>query len=146
MATSKWFASGAGSPSCKIFISMGKAGLDAPRHAQRSMALVPGDTSGVSVLRLLSAFGYDDASLGHMEVLLENVHVPVKNFLLGEGRGFEVAQGRLGPGRIQPLHAFHMRRGARAGDDVRPASFSHRHRRSAGRAIRGMNASPSRAA
>src|SRR5579862_58614 len=102
----KWWSSGVGDPRCQVLIVMGKTDPSAARHQQQSQILVPRDAKGITVEKMLPVFGFDDAPHGHAQVLLENVRVPAENILLGEGRGFEIAQGRLGPGRIH--HCMRM--------------------------------------
>ena len=124
----KWWTSGGGDPRCKLLIFMGKTNPKADRHSQQSMILIPRDTPGVDIMRPLTVFGYDDAPHGHMEVDFRNVRVPVGNILLGEGRGFEIAQGRLGPGAHPPLHASDRQGRARARSDVQAREGARRVR------------------
>ncbi|MGO4842715.1 acyl-CoA dehydrogenase family protein, partial [Rhizobiaceae sp. 2RAB30] len=95
----KWWSSGAGDPRCAIYIVMVRTSHDGPKHKQHSMILVPSDTKGITKLRAMKVYGDDDAPHGHLHLRFQNVRVPASNLLLGEGRGFEISQGRLGPGR-----------------------------------------------
>ena len=129
----KWWTSGAGDRRCEIFIFMGKTDPDAEKYRQQSMILVPRDTPGVTLVRPLKVFGYDHAPHGHFEITFENVRVPAENMLLGEGRGFEIAQGRLGPGPYPSLHAADRRCGTLTRSHVRPRQIPHRVRKDARR-------------
>ena len=120
----KWWSSGAMNPHCKVFIVMGKTDPTAQRHAQQSMIIVPRDTPGVEIVRPLSVFGNWDSPEGHAEIKLTNVRVPVSNLLLGEGRGFEIAQGRLGPGRVH--HCMRLIGAAQASLDLMCARVAER--------------------
>src|SRR5579883_1016857 len=131
----KWWSSGVGDPRCKIAILMGKTEPKAARHQQQSQILVPLDSKGITVEKMLPVFGYDDAPHGHAQVLLENVRVPVSNLLLGEGRGFEIAQGRLGPGPHPSLHAHYRQGRGGSGEDGEAAQLPHGVRQEDHRAL-----------
>ncbi|CAG8481559.1 8633_t:CDS:2 [Dentiscutata erythropus] len=102
----KWWISGAGDPRCALFLVMGKTSFNANIHKQQSVIIVPRNTPGITIVRPLTVFGYDDAPEGHCEIIFKDVKVPVENIILGEGRGFEIIQGRLGPGRIHHWYVF----------------------------------------
>jgi acyl-CoA dehydrogenase len=120
----KWWSSGAMNPSCKVFIVMGKTDTTAPRHSQQSMIIVPKETTGIEIIRPLSVYGSFDSPEGHAEIKMTNVRVPASNLLLGEGRGFEIAQGRLGPGRVH--HCMRLIGAAQAALDLMCKRVSER--------------------
>ena len=133
----KWWITGAGDARCRIFVLMGKTNPDADRYHQQSMVLVPKDTPGVRLVRPLTVFGYDHAPSGHWEIAFDDVRVPKDNILLGEGRGFEIAQGRLGPGRHSPLYADDRSGRTLARGDVRTGEVTGGVWQAAGGARRG---------